>query len=77
MSNVVTMTGAPLLTFRDVLDRVRDRDDVQHVVLIVGRKDGFFEVVYDRQPINQVVMASAALNVVSMDLTRGTIDDDA
>lgn len=77
MTNVVTMTGAPLLTFRDILERVASRDDVDHVVVAVARKDGFFEVVYDRQPINQVVMAASALNVVSMDLARGTIDDDA
>lgn len=77
MSNVVTLTGEPLLTYLDIFERTSARDDVEHVVMIVARKDGFFEVSYDRQPVNQVVMAAAALNVVSMDLARGTVDDDA
>lgn len=75
MSNVVNMSGAPLLTHRDILDRIRDRDDVQHIVMVVARTDGFFEVFYDRQAINEIVISATALNIVATDLARGTIDD--
>lgn len=77
MSNVVTLSGDPLVTLRDILASVAERDDVDHIVIVVERSDGMNEVLYDRQTVTNVVMAAATLNVVAMDLTRGAIDDDA
>jgi hypothetical protein len=77
MSNIVTMSGAPLVTHRDLLEGLIAREDVSHVTIVVSRMDGFLEVLYDRQQINEIVMASSTLAIVANDLARGTIDDDA
>lgn len=73
MSNVVTMAGNPLLTWKDVLERLAGRDDIEHVVIVVARTDGFFEICYDRQSINAVCMSASALQALAIDQARGTL----
>ena len=72
-NNVVTMSGAPLLTYKDLMEQVRDRDDIEHVVVVVARKDGFMEIMYDRQSYKDIIMAAAALSAEASEMALETI----
>lgn len=70
------MAGTPLMRCREVLDTIRERDDVEHVVVVVERKDGMSEVYFDRQPGANVVFAATVLSSVANELAKNAVADD-
>lgn len=76
MGKVLTMNGNPLMGCREVLQAIIDRDDVEHVVIVIERTDGMREVYYDRQDSEKISFASSVLSSVSCDLAKGAIIDE-
>ncbi len=77
MSNIVTMSGNRLRLWNDILSDIIDRDDVEHVVIVINRKDGFCEIQYDRQAISQIVFAASVLNAEAVKMAaEATVETD-
>lgn len=70
MSNVVTLSGAKLMRPADLLQELQARDDIEHVVVVVERTDGFTELWHDRQATSNVVLAAKVLDTYAEDLAR-------
>lgn len=70
MSNVVTMSGTKLMRANDLLQELQARDDIEHVVVLVERTDGFTELWHDRQSASNVVLAAKVLDSYAEDLAR-------
>lgn len=75
MTNVVTMTGTPLVQPDDLLRLLLDRDDIKSLVIVVGRDDDKAEVMWTRQPIIELTMASNQLRVEVDKMVALTVED--
>ena len=76
MGEVVTMAGTPLLRCRELLDVIKEREDIEHVVVVIERTDGMSEIYFDRQSHANVVFASAVLSSVANELAKNAVAED-
>lgn len=76
MADIVRIDGSDYLTISDLLDRTKGRDDITHLVIVINRKDGFFEVVFDRQTHGDVILASAALSAQAAHYSHAMLAED-
>lgn len=73
---VVTMPGAPV-SHKVLLHQILERRDVEHLVVVIERKDGLHEIMYDRQQIAGIVFASTVLYADALRMASEALDGDA
>lgn len=58
---------------KTLIEAVGKYTNIAHVVIVVEYDDGFTEVMYDRQPINSLLVAKDSLAYVCLELMAGPI----
>jgi len=75
MGDVVTMTGAELMTPERLLDKLQARDDIQSFVVVLQRHDDINEVLWTRMKINEMAVAVLHLQGVTQPIIMQAVED--
>lgn len=77
MGEVVTMAGNKLETPATLAEwlkkRYEEKGDIEHVVMIIERRDGFSELAFSRQEHRSIVFASAVLQEFALRLAEEAV----
>lgn len=74
MSNVVTMSGDTYLTWKDMLENLLQRSDIEHITCVIQRKDDMCEIQHDKQQVIELSMSSTQLRLYTDRLAFVSID---
>jgi hypothetical protein len=75
MADVLTMTGAPLVTPHSLLEQLAERDDIVNVVVVVQLNNDMHESYWSCQQIKDLVHSAAVLQSIALDKAKQTLTE--